>query len=100
MYQVVKHNTLFLVEYINIYIIIINIFMIANHTGSDYDPLVDQMLTFSVGATQVCQLLTVKQDNLLEENEFLEVVISSTAFSVRFNFNEAQVNIEDSDCEF
>ena len=74
--------------------------MTVNHTGSDYDPLVDQMLVFSVGATQVCQLLIVKQDNTVEGDEFLEVVISSTTFSIQTNFNEAQVNIQDSDSEF
>ena len=66
--------------------------------GRDFTPFVDLQLTFTAGATEVCEPVTVAQDNLVEVDEFFSVTITRTDFSLG-PIISVQITIEDSDRE-
>ena len=62
----------------------------------DFTPFVDLQLTFTAGATEVCEPLTVIQDDLVEGDEFFSVTIIRTDFSLG-PITSVEITIEDSD---
>ena len=66
----------------------------------DYTPFEGLELTFTAGATRVCEPLLVAQDDLVEENEYFSVSITRTfTFGVGL-ITSLQMTIQDSDRKF